>query len=619
MPGSFCVAPGDVCSRLAAAAPPLSVVKFAVISAPAALGLLLAGLLLLAAAPFNFVSAATPDGGSEDTLPFFIDPQTIPEQIYKVGEAIPTIQFPRAAGGNGALKYSVSIIDGAYCIPEGSSQTGPAVEHQGSGSALTEPKAAAAFTAADWDSYFPRDWMSYTPPLDTDNHGGTLGPTRTKPSPQHDNWRAPEEAETGCIILLVEDSDPPGRRYDAAEFAVNFSVIDEEAQRAAPRLGGTVRLTPEELAKAAHPEIYENPDYGLTAACSEVEEESAKITFALGGYTGPPILSLSLWDGRNYLSYRAHGLAMPELQRDNGTAYVEISTLPPKTRFRLDTPEGRNLVLGYGDCHYDLPPLDEDGNPPPPPPKTAEERAAEINLEIYERALDGGDDDNPMTVFCEVGEGRATLTFGLSSYTGAVALSLSQWDGVGFRSFASLGRAFPPWQRDGQIATVEIATHTPARVRFRLDSQYGRNLLLGYADCHYDAPPPPEETDEPEPESTAATLPASAAAAHPEVYANGQWAMSAACTGVTEAGATITFNLGRYTRPVTLALSRWDGTAFRSYEAQDLPRPELQRDGHQATVTLTTNPALTRFRIDTAQNANLLLGYANCSTDDPAE
>lgn len=581
-----------------------------------ALWLLLAGLLLLAAAPFHYAAAAAPDGGSEDTLPFFIDPQPIPEQTYRVGQPIPTIRFPRAAGGNGALKYSVSIIEGAYCIPEGSSQTGPAVEHQGSGSILTEPKAAAAFTPADWESYFPRDWMSYTPPLAADNHGGTLGPTRTQPSPTHDNWRAPYEAETGCIILWVEDSDPPSSRYDAAEFAVNFSVIDTSPESRGPRLG-PVRLTPEELAKAAHPEIYENPDYGLKVTCSEVEEESAKITFALGGYTGPPILSLSLWDGRNYLSYRAHGLAMPELQRENGTAYVEIGTPPPRTRFRLDTPQGRNLALGYADCHHDLPPLDEDGNPPPPPPPTAEERAAEVNLEIYERDLGDGDDAIPMSVFCEPGEGRATLTFGLSSYAGAVTLSLSQWDGAVFRSFESLGLAFPAWQRDGQIVTVAIATHTPARVRFRLDSGYGRNLLLGYADCHEDSPPPPEETDEPEPETPAVKLPAAAAAAHPEVYANGRWAMSAACAGVAEDGATITFNLGRYTRPVTLALSLWDGTAFRSYEAQRIPRPEFRRDGHRAQVTITTNPALTRFRIDSDQGANLLLGYADCHADDP--
>ena len=43
----------------------------------------------------------------------------------------------------------------------------------------------------------------------------------------------------------------------------------------------------------------------------------------------------------------------------------------------------------------------------------------------------------------------------------------------------------PALQREGQTATAEVVTD-PARTRFRLDGQYGLNLVLGYADCHTD-------------------------------------------------------------------------------------------------------------------------------------
>ena len=114
------------------------------------------------------------------------------------------------------------------------------------------------------------------------------------------------------------------------------------------------------------------------------------------------------------------------------------------------------------------------------------------------------------------------------------------------------------------------------------------------------------------------------AADHPEVYANPRQGMSVSCevvtTGAGDAAvttSTLTINLGRYTHPVTLALSLWDGTHYRSLQSQGLAMPALQRQGQTATVKVVTDPAKTRFRIDGQHGLNLVLGYADCRTDDP--
>ena len=110
---------------------------------------------------------------------------------------------------------------------------------------------------------------------------------------------------------------------------------------------------------------------------------------------------------------------------------------------------------------------------------------------------------------------------------------------------------------------------------------------------------------------------------HPEIYHNIRYLMGVSCAvetiwrGDTVTTATLNFNLGRYTRPVTLVLSLWDGNYFRTLQSQGLPMPELQRRGRFATVSIDTHPPLTRFRIDTEHGLNLMLGYADCSTDDP--
>ena len=113
---------------------------------------------------------------------------------------------------------------------------------------------------------------------------------------------------------------------------------------------------------------------------------------------------------------------------------------------------------------------------------------------------------------------------------------------------------------------------------------------------------------------------------HPEIYTNPRHEMATSCevrtTGTGDEAvstSTLTFDLGTYTRPLTLALSLWDGTHFRSLQSQGIAMPQLQQTGQTATVEVATNPAQTRFRIDSQYGLNLVLGYADCHTDDPEE
>ena len=223
---------------------------------------------------------------------------------------------------------------------------------------------------------------------------------------------------------------------------------------------------------------------------------------------------------------------------------------------------------------------------------------------------------------CEVrttGEGdaavsTATLTFDLGAYTRPVTLSLSLWDGQYFRTLESQGLPTPALRREGQTVTVEVATD-PAQTRFRIDSEHGLNLILGYADCHTD-----DRDGAARPEGGAPGFPGYSGALHPEIYANPRYAMAVSCRAAGVGGgegAALIFNLGRYTGPVTLTLSLWDGQNFRTLESQGLPTPALQREGRIATVELGAAPEQTRFRLDSEYGLNLLLGYADCRTDDP--
>ena len=136
-------------------------------------------------------------------------------------------------------------------------------------------------------------------------------------------------------------------------------------------------------------------------------------------------------------------------------------------------------------------------------------------------------------------------------------------------------------------------------------------LEFGGQPCYREPPPP-------------APPPYDWRADHPEIYTNPRHEMATSCevrtTGEGDEAvstSTLTFDLGDYTRPITLALSLWDGDVFRSLQSQNIAMPELRQEGQTATVEVATDPAQTRFRLDSEYGLNLVLGYADCHTDDP--
>ena len=135
-----------------------------------------------------------------------------------------------------------------------------------------------------------------------------------------------------------------------------------------------------------------------------------------------------------------------------------------------------------------------------------------------------------------------------------------------------------------------------------------------------DSPPPGGPRQAQPPQDT----PYNPALDHPEIYQNDRHEMAATCAvqynadGAPES-STITFNLGTYQGQVILHLAQWNGEYFTSYESLGIDMPAFQRDGQTATVRVTTNPANTRFLLDSVSpTTNLVLGYADCHTDDAA-
>ena len=89
----------------------------------------------------------------------------------------------------------------------------------------------------------------------------------------------------------------------------------------------------------------------------------------------------------------------------------------------------------------------------------------------------------------------------------------------------------------------------------------------------YIPPPPPDPTPASQPVGSArgGGQPYHPASAHPEIYQNPRHEMSVSCELVTtgtgdeaKTTSTLTFDLGTYTRPITLVLSLWDGQFFRA-------------------------------------------------------
>ena len=134
-----------------------------------------------------------------------------------------------------------------------------------------------------------------------------------------------------------------------------------------------------------------------------------------------------------------------------------------------------------------------------------------------------------------------------------------------------------------------------------------------------DSPPPGGPRVARPPQDT----PYDPAADHPEVYVNDRYDMAVDCEAQTGddgevEGSLIRFDLGRYEGVVILHLAVWNGEFFMSYESQDIDVPPLVREGQSAWVRVVTDPGETRFLLDgVSPTRNLVLGYADCHTDDP--
>ena len=248
------------------------------------------------------------------------------------------------------------------------------------------------------------------------------------------------------------------------------------------------------------------------------------------------------------------------------------------------------------------------------PPQDTPYNPAADHPEIYTNARYDMSADCAVQPNADGDPESSRITFDLGSYQGAVILHLAIWNGEFFMSYESQDIDMPPFEREGQTATVMVTTD-PAQTRFLLDSvSPTTNLVLGYADCHTDDPGVEPESSEPAETSTAATPPP------PKVYVNDQYEMTAACDIQNDAdgepeSSLIRFDLGNYQGDVLLTMSLWNGEWYASYESLDIDSPSLARDGQSAKVRVTTGPAETRFLLDGTPNGlrtNLLLGYADC-------
>ena len=228
-----------------------------------------------------------------------------------------------------------------------------------------------------------------------------------------------------------------------------------------------------------------------------------------------------------------------------------------------------------------------------------------------------------MAVDCEVrrgadGEAEGSLIrFDLGSYQGAVILHLAVWNGEFFMSYESQDIAMPPFEREGQLASVRVVTD-PGETRFLLDGvSPTRNLVLGYADCHTDDPGAASADSS---ESAATSTAVTSTPAAPRVYGNERYGMTAACEVQRGAdgeadGAMIRFDLGSYEGAVMRHLSLWNGEYYASYESLGIDVPLLEWEGQLAGVRVATDPAQTRFLLDgVGPTTNLVLGYADCHT-----
>ena len=256
---------------------------------------------------------------------------------------------------------STAITDG-YCDTDVVGTSTPCVGVQDGGAGvMVEGKTTAELQSPTGYTGIYEDWNIGLAPGDTDVYPWNFGTSSEYPV-----LHTPDQREA---FVPPEPVDPgSGDRVDPVD-PVGPGPVDPGAtpEPAPPAPSGVVVLEVEELeaydADAAHPEVYADEEFDASVTCKTFGEDpdtggptGSILAFDLGEYTGDFVLTLSLWDGKRFITYEGQDIAMPELERFGQVVELWVVTDPANTRFRLDIRRYgliANLLLGYADCRED--------------------------------------------------------------------------------------------------------------------------------------------------------------------------------------------------------------------------------------------------------------------------
>ena len=239
----------------------------------------------------------------------------------------------------------------------------PCVGVQDGGAGVTvEGKTTAELQSPTGYTGIYENWNIGLAPGDTDVYPWNFGTSSEYPV-----LHTPDQREA---FVPPEPVDPPdtGDRVDPVD-PVGPGPVDPGAtpEPEPPAPSGVVVLEVEELepydADAAHPEVYADEEFEASVTCKTFGEDpdtggptGSILAFDLGEYTGDFVLTLSLWDGKRFITYEGLDIDLPELERFGQVVELWVVTDPANTRFRLDIRRYglvANLLLGYADCRED--------------------------------------------------------------------------------------------------------------------------------------------------------------------------------------------------------------------------------------------------------------------------
>ena len=284
------------------------------------------------------------------------------------GAATGTSATGTSAAGIGGFAGRVSgtstaITDG-YCDTDvvGTSTPCVGVQDGGAGVAVEGKTTAELQSPTGYTAEIYRNWNISLDPGETDGdypwNFGTSSEYPVLHTPaQRDAFVPPEPVDPGS-----------GDRVDQVD-PVGPGPVDPGATPAPepPAPSGVVVLEVEELepydAEAGHPEVYADEEFEASVTCKTFGEDpdtggpaGSILAFDLGSYTGDFVLTLSLWDGKRFITYEGLDIDLPELERFGPVVELWVVTDPANTRFRLDIRRYglvANLLLGYADCRED--------------------------------------------------------------------------------------------------------------------------------------------------------------------------------------------------------------------------------------------------------------------------